>query len=302
LTFGGAPSITIPRGALVVSDPVELNVSEQNDLAVSIFLPGNTGPATWHFEGRQTSFISPPGDFTATPVMPVTSMTLARFWLAGVDVVASKRTGAIVALGESITDGSQSTVDANTRWTDQLAKRLLTQPGNRAMGVLNEGIAGGRLLHDSLGPNALARFDREVLSQTGVTHVIVQLGDNDIFTVNPAEEVTVEQIIQGHKQLIQRAHAKGLRIFGCTLTPVEGFLVPGTPIPVFSPAQEVKRQAVNAWIRTSGEYDDIIDFDRVLRDPNSPSKIIALYDSGDHGHPTDAGYQALGNAIDLRLF
>ena len=234
--------------------------------------------------------------------MPVTSMTQARFWLAGVDVVASKRTGAIVALGESITDGSQSTVDANTRWTDQLARRLLTQPGNRAMGVLNEGIAGGRLLHDSLGPNALARFDRDVLSQTGVTHVIVQLGDNDIFTVNPAEEVTVEQIIQGHRQLIQRAHAKGLKIVGCTLTPVEGFLVPGTPIPVFSPVKEVKRQAVNAWIRTSGEYDDVIDFDRVLRDPNSPSKIITLYDSGDHGHPTDAGYQALANAIDLRLF
>jgi lysophospholipase L1-like esterase len=302
LTFGGDPSITIPPGALVVSDPVELNVPDLSDLAVSIFVPGNTGPATWHFEGRQTSFISPTGDFTASAVMPFSSTTLARFWLAGVDVVASKRTGAIVALGESITDGSQSTVDANTRWTDQLALRLLAQPGNRAMGVLNEGIAGGRLLHDSLGPNALARFDRDVLSQTGVTHVIVQLGDNDIFTVNPAEEVTVEQIIQGHKQLIQRAHAKGLEIFGCTLTPVEGFLVPGTPIPVFSPAGEVKRQAVNAWIRTSGEYEAVIDFDRVLRDPNSPSKILALYDSGDHGHPTDAGYQALANAIDLRLF
>ena len=302
LTFGGTPSITIPPGALVVSDPVDLNAPEQSDLAVSIFLPGNTGPATWHFEGRQTSFISPAGDFTASAIMPVSSTTLARFWLAGVEVVASKRTGTIVALGESITDGSQSTVDANNRWTDQLAGRLLMQPGNRAMGVLNEGIAGGRLLHDSLGPNALARFDRDVLSQTGVTHVIVQLGDNDIFTVNPAEEVTVDQIIQGLRQLIQRAHMNGLEIFGCTLTPVEGFLLPGTPIPVFSPAKEVKRQAVNAWIRTSGEYDDVIDFDRVLRDPNAPSKISTLYDSGDHGHPTDAGYRALANAIDLKLF
>jgi lysophospholipase L1-like esterase len=302
LTFGGTPSITIPPGALVVSDPVELNVPELSDLAVSIFVPGNTGPATWHFEGRQTSFISPPGDFTASAVMPFSSTTLARFWLAGVEVTASKRTGAIVALGESNTDGSQSTVDANARWTDQLARRLLAEPGNRAMGLLNEGIAGSRLLHDSLGPNALARFDRDVLAQTGVSHVMVQVGENDIFTVNPAEEVTVDQIIQGHKQLIRRAHAKGLRIFGCTLTPVEGFLLPGTPIPVFSPAKEVKRQAVNAWIRTSGEYDGVIDFDRVLRDPNSPSKILALYDSGDHGHPTDAGYQALANAIDLRLF
>jgi lysophospholipase L1-like esterase len=302
LTFGGVPSITIPPGALVVSDPVELNVPDLSDLAVSIFVPGNTGPATWHFEGRQTSFISPPGDFTASAVMPVSSTTQARFWLAGVEVMASRQTGAIVALGESITDGSQSTVDANTRWTDQLARRLLAQAGNRAMGVLNEGIAGSRLLHDSLGPNALARFDRDVLAQTGVTHVIVQMGDNDIFTLDPTEEVTVEQIIQGNKQLIQRAHAKGLKIFGCTLTPVEGFLVPGTPFPVFSPAKEVKRQAINAWIRTSGEYDDVIDFDCVLRDPNSPSKILALYDSGDHGHPTDAGYQALANAIDLRLF
>ena len=127
-------------------------------------------------------------------------------------------------------------------------------------------------------------------------------GVNDVFAVNPAEEVTVEQIIQGHMQLIQRAHAKGLKILGCTLNPVEGFLIPGTPIPIFSPANEVKRQAVNAWIRTGGAYDDVIDFDRVLRDPNFPSKILPLYDSGDHGHPTDAGYQALANAIDLRLF
>jgi lysophospholipase L1-like esterase len=302
LTFGGIRSVTIPPGALVVSDPVELTVPELSDLAVSIFVSGNTGPATWHFEGRQTSFISPPGDFTGSAVMPVSSMTLARFWLAGVEVTASKRTGAIVAVGESITDGSQSTVDANARWTDQLARRLMAGPGNQGIGVLNEGIAGSRLLHDSLGPNALARFDRDVVAQTGVSNVIVQMGDNDIFTVNPAEEVTVEQVIQGQKQLIQRAHASGLRIFGCTLTPIEGFLLPGTPIPVFSPAGEVKRQAVNAWIRMSGEYDGVIDFDRVLRDPNSPSKILARYDSGDHGHPTDDGYQALANAIDLRLF
>jgi len=273
-----------------------------SDLAISIFVPGNTGPATWHFEGRQTSFISVPGDFTASVMLPQASTTLARFWLAGVDVVASGQTGTIVALGESITDGSQSTVDANARWTDAFARRLLSQNGNRAMGVLNEGIAGGRSLHDSLGPNALARFDRDVLAQTGVTHVLAQVGDNDIFTVNPAEEVTVGQIIQGLRQLIQRAHANGLKIFGCTLTPVEGFLVPGTPIPVFSPAGEIIRQTLNTWIRTSGDYDGVIDFDQVLRDPDAPSKIVAFYDSGDHGHPNDAGYQALANATDLTLF
>jgi lysophospholipase L1-like esterase len=302
LTFGGSPTITIPPGALVVSDPVALDVPALGDLAVSIFVPGVTGPATWHFESRQTSYLSPAGDFTASAVMPVVATPVAWFWLAGVEVTASKQTGAVVAFGDSITDGSQSTLDTNNRWTDDLARRLATQPGNSKMGVLNQGIAGGRMLHDSVGPNGLSRFDRDVLSQTGVTHVIVQMGNNDIFTLNPSEEVTVDQIIQGHQQLIERAHAKGLKIYGCTLTPVEGFLVPGTPFPVFSAAGEIKRQAVNAWIRTSGLYDAVFDFDQVLRDPNSPSRISALYDSGDHGHPTDAGYNALAAIIDLKLF
>ena len=302
LTFGGSPSITIPPGALVVSDPVELKVPDQSDVAVSIFVPGNTGPATWHFEGRQTSFISVPGDFSGNVVLPVSSTTQARFWLAGVEVVASKQTGAIVVIGDSITDGTQSTLDANARWTDQLARRLLAQRGNHAMGVLNEGIAGGRYLHNGLGPNGLARFDRDVLAQTGVTDVIVQGGGNDIFTLNPAEEVTVEQIIQGFRQLIERARAKGLKIFGCTLTPIEGFLLPGTPFSVFTPAKEVKRQLVNTWIRTSGEYDGVFDFDLVLRDPAFPSRIVPHYDSGDHGHPNDSGYKALADAIDLSLF
>src|SRR5262245_14690391 len=302
LTFGGSPSVTIPPGALVVSDPVELDVPDGSDVAVSIFLPGITGPATWHFEGRQTSLISIPGDFSASAVMPVGSTTTARFWLAGVEVLASKQTGAIVVLGDSIVDGTHSSLNMNARWTDQLARRLLARPGNRAMGVLNEGIAGGRLLHDSLGPNGSARFDRDVLAQTGVTHVIVSIGGNDIFTLNSAEEVTVEQIIQGYRQLIERAHVKGLKIFGCTRTPEEGFLLPGTPFPVFTPAKEVKRQLVNAWIRTSGEFDDVIDFDLVLRDPASPSKVLPLYDSGDHAHPNDLGYKALADSIDLRLF
>jgi lysophospholipase L1-like esterase len=307
LTFGGAGSITIPAGALVLSDPVELIVPDLSDLAVSIFVPGNSGPAAWHFEGRQTSFISPPGDFTGSIVMPVSSTTLSRFWLAGVEVVTSRQTGAIVAIGDSITDGTQSTVDANARWTDDLARRLLAQPGIHGMGVLDEGIVGNRLLHDSLGTNALARFDRDVVAPTGVTHVIVQMGLNDIFagpTLNPLEDVTVEQLIQGHRQLIQRAHAKGLRILGCTLTPVKGFLVPGTPFPVYTDARETKRQLLNTWIRNSGEYDGVIDFDRVLADPDpgSSSKILALYDSGDHAHPNDAGYAAMARAIDLSLF
>ena len=302
LTFGGAPSITIPPGAPVLSDPVDLRVPALSDLAVSIFVPGNTGPATWHFQSRQISYVSPPGDFTASAVMPVVSTPLAWFWLASVEVMASRKTGAIVAFGDSITDGTRSTAGANNRWPDHLARRLMDQPGNPPMGVLNEGIAGSRILYDSLGPNGLGRFDRDVLAQSRVTHVIVQYGGNDIFTLNPAEEATADQVIQGHKQLIERAHAKGLKIYGCTLTPLEGFLVPGTPFPVFSPSKEVKRQAVNAWIRTGGEYDEVFDFDRILRDPNSPARILPLYDSGDHGHPTDAGYKAMADAIDLKLF
>ena len=303
LTFGGKASITIPAGAPILSDPVDLNVPALSDLAVSIFVPGKSGPAAWHFESRQTAYISPAGDFTASAAMPGDSTTaVAFFWLADVEVLAPRQTGAIVILGDSITDGTQSTVDANNRWPDQLARRLLEQRGNQTMSVLNEGIAGNRLLRDSLAPSALARFDRDVLSQTGVTHVIVGLGGNDIFTINPGEEATVDEVIQGHRQLIERAHENGLKIYGCTLNPVEGFLVPGTPLPVFTPANEVKRQAVNQWIRTSGEYDAVIDFDLLLRDPNSPSRISSLYDSGDHGHPTDAGYKALADAIDLKLF
>jgi lysophospholipase L1-like esterase len=306
LTFGGYTSIAIPPGAVVVSDPLELNVADRDDLAVSIFVPGITGPASWHFDGQQTSFISPSGDFTASATMPPgTVTTFSRFWLAGVEVVASKQTGAIVALGDSLVESSFATPNANARWTDQLAKRLLAQPGNHAMGMLNEGIVGNRLLHDSLGSNGLARFDRDVLAQTGVTHVIVVLGLGDIFSgpvLNPAEEVTVAQMIQGYRQLIERAHTKGLKIFGAALTPLEGFLVPGTPFPVFTLAREAKRIAINDWIRSSGEFDAVIDFDLVLRDPLFPTRIRPTFDSGDHAHPNDLGYAAMANAIDLKLF
>src|SRR4051812_19022943 len=272
LTFGGSPSITIPDGALVVSDAVAFDVPALGDLAISIFVPGKTGPAAWHFEARQSVYISTSGDFTANNVMPVDAAASgfpAWYWLAAVETTASKQTGAIVAFGESITDGTNSTQDGNKRWPDQLANQLMNQPGNHKMGILNEGLAGSRILHDSVGPNALARFDRDVLGQTGVTHVIVHSGGNDIGIgwpggLSPAEEVTSDQIIQGHKQLIERAHAKGLKIYGATLTPVQGFVVPGTPFQVSSPGNEIKRQAVNTWIRSSGAYDGVIDFDAVL--------------------------------------
>ena len=304
LTFGGKTSIVIPSGAPLVSDPVELTVSDLANLTVSLFVSGATGPATWHFDSRQISYISPPGDFTGTTVMPLdpqSPTSQSWFWLAGIDVVAPRKSETIAALGDSITDGDQSTVDRNHRWTDELARRLVQQD-EHAIGMLNEGLNGNRLLHDVLGPNGLARFERDVLSQPGLAYVIVQLGGNDIFALDPSETVTVDQIIQGHKQLIERAHAMGLKIFGCTLTPVQGFLLPGTPFPVWTPANELRRQAFNAWIRTSGEYDAVIDFDRVLRDPRQPARILPALDSGDHGHPTDAGYKALADSINLSLF
>jgi lysophospholipase L1-like esterase len=305
LTFGGETSIVIPPGAPVVSDPVELTVSGLANLAVSLFVSGATGPATWHFDSRQISYISPPGDFTGTTVMPLdpqSPITQSWFWLAGIDVVAPRNLGAIAALGDSLTDGAQSSVGGNHRWTDELARRIVHQDEQHSIGMLNEGLDGNRLLHDVLGPNGLARFERDVLSQPGLAYVIVQMGNNDIFTIDPSEAVTVDQIIQGHKQLIERAHAKGLKIYGCTLNPLQGFLLPGTPLPVWTPAKELKRQALNAWIRTSGNYDAVIDFDRVLRDPHQPARILPALDSGDHGHPTDAGYKALADSINLSLF
>lgn len=224
LTFSGNPVITIPPGAQILSDPVNLDVPPLGDLAVSIFVPGITGPATWHFAALQTSYISTPGDFTASVVMPVgTTTTQAWYWLAAVEVTASKQTGAIVCLGDSITDGTASTPDTNNRWPNHLARRLIAQPGNHKMGVLDEGIAGNRILHDIIAPNALARLNHDVLTQTGVTHVIVLLGINDIGFGGflPAEAVTADQIIEGHRQLIARAHARGLTIYGATLLPFD---------------------------------------------------------------------------------
>jgi lysophospholipase L1-like esterase len=306
LTFGGLPTALIPPGAVVLSDPVELDVPPLAHLAVSIFVPGSTGPATWHFEALQTSYVSPSGDFTGSIDMPFVATTRyvapngsehdAWFWLAGVEVVASKQTGAVAILGDSITDGARSTPDTNNRWTDHLARRLMTIHGNHKIGVLNQGISGNKLLNDIIGPNALARYDRDVLTQAAITHVIASIGNNDIlFVFSPADVVTVDQLIAGHRQLIRRGHARGLKIYGATLTPFGGF--------VFSSAEkEEKRQAVNHWIRTSGEYDAVIDFDAVVRDPSIPTQLRPDYDSGDHLHPNDFGYESMGNALDLELF
>jgi lysophospholipase L1-like esterase len=305
LSFGGKPSIIIPPGAPVVSDPVELAVPDLGNLAITLYLPQDTGPATWHFDARQISYISGPGDFTGSAVMPLdgaTPTTQSWFWLAGVDVTAPEQSGAIVALGDSATDGDRSTVGANYRWPDQLAQRLIAERHHSRLGVVNEGLDGNRLLHDFLGPNGLARFERDVLSQPGVSHVIVFFGSNDIFPTDPDQEVTVDQILQGYEQLIKRAHARGVDVLGATLSPIEGFIPPGAQASSYSPEGELRRQQVNDWIRMSREFDGVIDFDRVLRDPDDPARLAPKYDSGDHGHPTNEGYKAMAKAIDLRLF
>ena len=298
LTFSGLPSILVPPGAPVVSDPVDLRAADLESLAISIYLPQTTGPATWHLEGKQTAYIVL-GNATGLPSLGAGATTAtARFFLTGVEVVSREQQAAVVTFGDSITDGTQSTVDTDHRWPDRLAERLAASRDND-VGIVNEGISGNRILHDNAGPNALSRLDRDVLATPGARFATVLLGINDIGFGGfiPAEAVTADDIIAGHRQLIARAHSRGIRIYGATLTPFDN-----AGAPYFSPAHEAQRQAVNAWIRSSGEYDAVIDFDKVVRDPANPSKILPAFDSGDHLHPNDAGYKAMADSINLRLF
>jgi lysophospholipase L1-like esterase len=305
LTFGGSTTITIPPGASVISDPARLNAADLTELAVSVFLPDPTAGLSVHSLGLQTTYISAAGagDLTAAPAIPTPTTGLVRYFFSAIDVRADDDAKAIVTFGDSITDGFASTVDANRRWPDRLAERLLDHGRSDDLSVVNEGISGNRLLHNVIGPNALSRFDRDVIAQANAAFVIVLLGINDIgFSAIPvpnspfaSQGVSADQIIQAYRQLISRAHAKDLKIIGATLLPFEG-------AGYFSQEGEAKRQAVNQFIRSGGEFDGVVDFDRVTRDPSQPTKLLPLYDSGDHLHPNDAGYQAMANAVDLRLF
>ena len=302
LTFGGRTGVTIPAGAPVLSDPVDLDAPALSNLAISIHLPKLTLASTFHSLGVQTTYVSSQGDFTAAGTLPTASTTTSWFFLSGVSVATRRPPAAIVALGDSITDGFASTVDANRRWPNLLAARLQAAPKLRHVAVMDHGISGNRTLHDFIGPNALARFDRDVLVAPGARWVVVLEGINNIGLPGvfglAQEVVSADDIIFGYRQLIDRAHEKGLKIYGGTLTPFEGTTIPG----YFTPAGEVKRQAVNQWIRTSGAFDAVIDFDKAIRDPLHPTRMLPVYDSGDHLHPNDAGYQAMANYIDLGLF
>jgi lysophospholipase L1-like esterase len=298
LTVSGASKFSVLAGATVVSDPVDLTVAPVSDLVIDLYVPGDLGispsPVTTHNGASQTNFVSETGNHSGTAALPVRGRSGAWFMIARVEVTAPAGTGAVVTFGDSITDGARSTADTNNRWPDQLARRLAGRKGG-GVAVLNAGISGNRVLGDGAGVSALARFDRDVLMQTGVTHVVVLEGINDIGIARNNPSPTAEDLIAGHKQLIDRAHARGLKIYGATLTPFEG-------APYFTSEGEAKRQALNKWIRSSGAYDGVIDFDMITRDPAAPTKFLPAYDSGDHLHPGDAGYKAMGDAVDLALF
>ena len=298
LTVDGASNFSVLAGATVVTDAVDLAVAPVSDLVIDLYLPKDLGvgpsPVTTHNGASQTNFVSETGNHSGEAALPVSGRSGAWFLIARVEVAAPAGTGAVVAFGDSITDGARSTADMNNRWPDHLARRLAARK-SAGVAVLNAGISGNRVLGDGAGVSALARFDRDVLMQTGVTHVVVMEGINDIGIARANPSPSAADLIAGHKQLIARAHARGLKIYGATLTPYEGAAY-------FSPEGEAKRQALNQWIRTSGAYDGVIDFDQVTRDPAAPTKFLPAYDSGDHLHPGDAGYKAMGDAVDLALF
>ena len=296
LAFAGQRSVTVAAGAEVSSDPVGFTVTAGRDLVVSVFLPTATGPATWHRSALQTSYLSAAGDHSAdTGATGYPTTTGHWFFLDAVSVAGGGAPGTVVALGDSITDGSHSASNANHRWPDLLSNRLAARQGAAAEPVVDEGIAGNKVLTDSdrNGPSALHRLTRDVLVRRGLRHVILLEGVNDLRSSNPP--ATAEAIIAGYRQIIQRVHDKGARIYGATLTPIEGS-------GGYSAAMEAERQKLNTFIRTSGAFDGVVDFDRATRDPADPLRFLPAFDSGDHLHPNDAGYQAMAGAVDLSLF
>jgi lysophospholipase L1-like esterase len=305
VTFSGRGAVSIPADALALSDPVKLECPVAGDLAISIFLSGAAAAAGIHYSAQQTSYVAA-GDQIAVASLTDPVKTTSWAFLAGVEVLAPESAATLVAFGDSITDGARSTTDANHRWTDVLASRLSARNGPR-IGILDAGIGGNRILHDPVGNvrfgvNALARLDRDVLAQPNVKYLIVLEGINDLGhagTSAPASEtVSAEDVIAGLKQIVERAHEKGIKVFGGTLTPFEGTSSPG----YFTPEKEVKRKAINEWIRNGKAFDGVVDFDKAIRDPDHPDRMLSAYDGGDHLHPGDAGYKAMGEAVDLALF
>jgi lysophospholipase L1-like esterase len=298
LTFNGHPAITIPPGAIAVSDPIALTLPPLSDLAISLSIAGQDIPTlTQHDLALETSYVAS-GNQVSAATLTNPSTTSVWDFLKGVEVEAPQ-SATVVAFGDSITDGWHSTNASNNTWPDLLADRLLANPSTRNLGVVNEGIGGNRILHDGWGPNALSRFDNEVLAPSGVKYLIILEGINDIGnaynSTNPHDIVTADDLITGISQLAARAHAHGIKVFGATLTPYLG-------CGYSSPAGDAVRQTLNHWIRTTNQLDGVIDFDKATRDSANPSVFAPAVDSGDHLHPGDAGFHVMANAIDLSLF
>ena len=302
VTFGGRPVVTIPAGAAVLSDPADFPVAALEEMAVSLYVSGGAGETTVHGVGMQTAFTAE-GDATAAARFPKGGVDYGRLFVTDVDVAAAAAARSIVVIGDSITDGVGSADNMNYRWTDALAERLQADANLRRIAVVNAGIAGNRILNDAaapfVGPSMLSRFDRDALDKPGVRWIILLAGVNDISAAgtlpDPKQKVTAEQITAGMKTLVDRAHARGLKVYGATLLPRDGgrFGWEG---------HQPMREAVNAWIRTSGAFDAVIDFERVVQDPTQPGRLRPAFDSGDHTHPNDAGYAAMAAAVDLGLF
>ena len=310
LTFAGKPGTLIPAGAPMSSDAVDLPTKNLASLSISVYLPENTGPCTCHATGLQTAYVSDTGNFTEKSFTPK-EKPVSRAFISGVEVETATPAKVIAILGDSISDGMGSTNDANRRWPDLLAARLSARDTSTAWGIANLGISGNRLLNDGAGQSALARFDRDVLAVPGLSYVIVFLGVNDLGVAygvppsgpladffksqTPAHKPTAETMIAAYQQLIERAHAKGVKIYGATIAPYEGAMY-------YSAEGNTVREAINKWIRTSGAFDAVLDFDAVFRDPQKPTQMAIPLQSGDHLHGSDAGYDAVAKSIDLALF
>jgi lysophospholipase L1-like esterase len=305
VTFHGAADVTIPAGAEYLSDAVALPMAALSNLAISIHFDRPPMGETGHPGSRATSYFAH-GDLVSAVSLPDAKTVEHWYQVSGVDVAGPEKAATVVTLGDSITDGHGTTTNGNARWPDVLAGRMQADKSTRMMGVLgvlNEGIGGNRLLLDGLGPNALARFDRDVVAQTAVRAVIVLEGVNDLGTLTREHDVSAEEhaalvgrIEAAYTQMIERAHAHGIRAIGATILPYggSGYYHPG-------PESEADRQAINAWIRAAEHFDGVVDFDQVTRDPQHPDRLLPAYDSGDHLHPGPAGYKAMGDAIPLTL-
>lgn len=307
LTFGGQPGVTLPAGAEYTSDPVDLSVKAFDDLAISMHFSDASAPQTSHPGARMVSYLAN-GPRVADPDLEGAAEETRHierwFYLSGVDVEAAPASAAIVALGDSITDGYGVKPGANARWTDTLAGRLQAGANTRHLSVLNAGIGGGRILMDGSGPSAMARYERDVLSQSGVKYLILLEGVNDLGVLTrdaPVSDGThtalVDALILATQQMSRRARERGIRMIGGTILPFTGsaYYHPDA-------RNEADRQRFNQWIRTSSAFDAVIDFDKIMADPADPKRLRPEYDSGDHLHPSMAGYNVMGEAVDLRLF